>query len=377
MKNDAEIARIVKILAERQSISICLPTNPTLDSIASGTALYLALLQMGKNASIACGGDGDIDRQSRIAGIDKIQTSLVSDGDNLVVSFPYTEGSVDKVTYNIEENAFNLIIQPREGSAKLDPKKVSFNYTGGRPDVIITIYTATLNSLGTLYTSNKDQFTGVEIINIDRHFTNANYGTVNYVDKKSASVSEMVLDIVKTLRINLDKNIATNLYAGIVSATNNFTAHSVSANTFEASAFLLNNGAVKSPIGISQSMQRGSQLPGNINVAQQSLQPQQYMQYPPQQPLQQRQPRMNQPFPQGSGQQPRPAQQQQVVQQPVMPQQQPEVEMVGDDYDEPVFDERGDVQQQPGTVEQKESKGEGQAPKEWLKPKIFKGTNLL
>ena len=377
MKNDAEIARIVKILAERQSISICLPTNPTLDSIASGTALYLALLQMGKNASIACGGDGDIDRQSRIAGIDKIQTSLVSDGDNLVVSFPYTEGSVDKVTYNIEENAFNLIIQPREGSAKLDPKKVSFNYTGGRPDVIITIYTATLNSLGTLYTSNKDQFTGVEIINIDRHFTNANYGTVNYVDKKSASVSEMVLDIVKTLRINLDKNIATNLYAGIVSATNNFTAHSVSANTFEASAFLLNNGAVKSPIGIPQPMQQGSQFPGNINVAQQSVQPQQYMQYPPQQPLQQRQPRMNQPFPQGAGQQPRPAQRQQVVQQPVMPQQQPEVEMVGDDYDEPVFDERGDVQQQPGTVEQKESKGEGQAPKEWLKPKIFKGTNLL
>src|SRR3990167_4531706 len=198
-------------------------------------------------------------------------------------------------------------------------ERVQQSSTPKKSDLIITIYTATLNSLGTLYTSNKDQFTGVEIINIDRHFTNANYGTVNYVDKKSASVSEMVLDIVKTLRINLDKNIATNLYAGIVSATNNFTAHSVSANTFEASAFLLNNGAVKSPIGISQSMQRGSQLPGNINVAQQSLQPQQYMQYPPQQPLQQRQPRMNQPFPQGSGQQPRPAQQQQVVQQPVMP----------------------------------------------------------
>src|SRR3990167_5001082 len=112
---------------------------------------------MGKAVGIASSGDSV--EPTNLAGQDKIQTSLVSDGDNLVVSFPYTEGSVDKVTYNIEENAFNLIIQPREGSAKLDPKKVSFNYTGGRPDVIITIYTATLNSLGTLYTSNKDQFT--------------------------------------------------------------------------------------------------------------------------------------------------------------------------------------------------------------------------
>src|SRR3989338_11328166 len=174
MKNDAEIARIVKILAERQSISICLPTNPTLDSIASGTALYLALLQMGKNASIACGGDGDIDRQSRIAGIDKIQTSLVSDGDNLVVSFPYTEGSVDKVTYNIEDEKFSLVVQPREGFAKLDPKKVSYSYTGGKQEAIITIYPPTLNALAGLYTSNKEQFTGVDIINIDRHFTNGN-----------------------------------------------------------------------------------------------------------------------------------------------------------------------------------------------------------
>jgi nanoRNase/pAp phosphatase (c-di-AMP/oligoRNAs hydrolase) len=275
MRKNSESARISQILNEKQSIAICLPQNPNLDAVASATAIYLALLQMGKQVSLTS--VDPINPQFSLMGQDKIQTQLSSGGNTLVVSFPYTEGAVDKVTYNIEGDRFNLLISPKDGVEKLKYEKVIFNYSGGRPDVIITVYCPTLASLGDLYTNQKDKFGGVEIINIDRHFTNNNYGTVNLVDKKAASMSEIVTDLLRSINAKVDKDVATNLYAGIVSATNNFTAHAVSADTFESSAYLLNSGAVKRAAAMPQ-----QQIPPMM--PQQPQQPEQVPQQAPQYP---------------------------------------------------------------------------------------------
>lgn len=371
MKKNDEFARVAHILNEKQSICICLPQNPHLDAVATATALYLTLLHMGKQVSLAA--PDEINPQFGLAGQDKIQSQLSSDGSTLVVSFPYTEGSVDKVTYNIEGDRFNLLIQPKDGVGKLNAQKVAFNYTGGKADVIITVYTPTLNSLGNLYNSQKDKFSGVEIINIDRHFTNNNYGTVNIVDKKAASTSEIVVTLLRSLNAKIDKDAATNLYAGIVAATNNFTAHAVSAQTFEASAFLLNNGAIKKPISMPTGAGFGQTAPamppmGNsvsatgfnqsfnqpFNVGPSAMTPS--MQPPQAQP--QMQPQLQ---PQSFGQQ-----------QP-MPVSQAQPQSQSQSQDEfPENPEELDEQIQPGTSENKEVSSQS-----WLKPKIFKGSNLI
>ena len=58
----------------------------------------------------------------------------------------------------------------------------------------------------------------------------------------------MVLKIIQALNIDIDKDIATNLYAGLMASTNNFTSYSVNADTFEAASTLLKLGAIKKPI---------------------------------------------------------------------------------------------------------------------------------
>ena len=55
----------------------------------------------------------------------------------------------------------------------------------------------------------------------------------------------MVLSIIQTLGIEIDRDIATNLYAGAAASTNNFTSYSTNADTFEHVATLLRSGAVK------------------------------------------------------------------------------------------------------------------------------------
>jgi nanoRNase/pAp phosphatase (c-di-AMP/oligoRNAs hydrolase) len=236
------ISRINDVIAKGVAGAVVLPTQPTPDAAAAAASLYLGLTKIGKSVSLVCENSINI---PEITACDKAQSSLVTSGDNLIVSFPYVDGSIDKVDYNIQGDKFNLVITPRPNYPKLEPNQVKFAYTGGSLDFIITIDAPTLNSLGAIYSDNQSQFQGKEIINIDRHLTNSFYGTVNFVNKTSSSISELVMDVLESLQVALDKDIATNLYAGIMVATNNLTSYSSSADTFENVARLLRAGAIR------------------------------------------------------------------------------------------------------------------------------------
>ncbi|HRN69846.1 MAG TPA: DHH family phosphoesterase, partial [Candidatus Woesebacteria bacterium] len=241
---ERELNLISEVITKGNSGIIVLPAKPTPDAIASGTSLYLALTKMGKNVSLICVAMPETD----IAGADKIKTSIQTGGNNLVVSFPYKEGAIDKVDYNVQNEKFNLIIIPREGQARLEPKDVEYSYSGGKIEFIITVDAPNLNSLGDIYTKNQNTFDGKNIINIDRHLINNNFGTINLVAKTAAATAELVLKVLQTVKAPIDKDIATNLYTGIVTATNNFSSYSVNADTFETVAQLLRAGAVKKPM---------------------------------------------------------------------------------------------------------------------------------
>ncbi|MBI3620523.1 hypothetical protein HY214_05285 [Candidatus Roizmanbacteria bacterium] len=237
-------ARIREILAKSQQGAIALPVNPSIDAVAAATALYLTLQKAGKSIVLVSENPVTLD----LVGAEKIQSDLVASGDNLVISFPYSDGAIDKVDYNIVGDRFNLIITPRPGSARLNPKDVTFSYAGGLLDFMLTVDAPTLNSLGVVYTDNQPQFQGRDLINIDRHLTNGMYGTVNFVNKTSSSISELVFNLLTELEAEFDRDIATNLYAGIAAATNNFTSYSVNAATFETVAALLRKGAIRKTI---------------------------------------------------------------------------------------------------------------------------------
>ncbi|MDA1316482.1 MAG: DHH family phosphoesterase [bacterium] len=266
------VGQIRDVLTKQESGIIAIPANPTPDAIAAATALYMALLKMGKNMSIVA----SVIPQSDLPGADKIKTSVTTGGDNLIVSFPYEDGTIDKVDYNIEGNRFNLVIVPRQGSNKLEPNDIQFSYTGGKVDFIITIDTPNLRSLGDIYAKNESMFSGKNIINIDRHLINNSFGTINLVSKSSSSTSELVMDVIQGLKIDLDKDMATNLYAGIQAATNNLTAYSVNAETYESVATLLRAGAQKRAM---QPVQRAP-FPQRQNFG-----PQSYYQQPPMVPI--------------------------------------------------------------------------------------------
>jgi len=266
MDNTA-ISRIIDTLGKVSSGAIILSANPSIDAVAAASSLYLGITKIGKTVTLVCETPIDFD----LTAVEKFKKDLLVAGDNLVISFPYSDGSIDKVDYNIQGNLFNLIVTPRPGFSKLDPSKVKFTYSGGIVDFIITIDAPSLNSLGTIYNNNQNQFQGKELINIDRHLTNASYGTINYLNKTSSSVCEMILLLLQQLQLEIDRDMATNLYAGIAAATNNFSSYSVTADTFEKIASLLRLGAIKKNIKNINLMPQLQNRERNINKPPQAV----------------------------------------------------------------------------------------------------------
>ncbi|MCC5909845.1 MAG: bifunctional oligoribonuclease/PAP phosphatase NrnA [Clostridiaceae bacterium] len=62
----------------------------------------------------------------------------------------------------------------------------------------------------------------IQVINIDHHISNTNFGHINLIDAKASSTCEMIYSVVKDFKVEFDKDIATCLYTGIVTDTGNF-----------------------------------------------------------------------------------------------------------------------------------------------------------
>lgn len=79
--------------------------------------------------------------------------------------------------------------------------------------------------------------------NIDHHITNENFGDTNFVDAGAAAAGELVYELCLKLGVDIDKEIATNLYIAIASDTGGFLLSNVNPGTFRIAAELLSRGA--------------------------------------------------------------------------------------------------------------------------------------
>jgi hypothetical protein len=227
------VAKIKEQIDLSKTILIVTHESPTSDSIGASLAMYLGLTSLGKQAVVACPDPMRVELSSFV-GANKVTDSIAKR--NFIVSLDYTEGMIEKVSYNIEGDKFNLVVETREGFEPFSPDKVSYNMAGSAADLIIAIDTIHLGGLKSLYETQKDLFAGKTIINIDRHPNNTQYGTINFHNAVACSTSELVAEILSGIGVKLSTDIATNLLNGIYGATNNFSIPTISPRAFEVAA---------------------------------------------------------------------------------------------------------------------------------------------
>lgn len=106
-------------------------------------------------------------------------------------------------------------------------------------DLVITVDVAALDRIvDAQILFNKAKHT----INIDHHKTNDNFGEVAIVKPEASSASEVLFDILKELNWEIDSEIATSLYVGILTDTGGFKFENTTSKVLNACGELIDKG---------------------------------------------------------------------------------------------------------------------------------------
>ncbi len=85
-------------------------------------------------------------------------------------------------------------------------------------------------------------------ISIDHHEANTMFADYNFVDPTAPACAQILVTVLKSLGIEITKDIGTCILTGIITDTGGFKYQSVKAETFEFAAELLNRGVNVSDI---------------------------------------------------------------------------------------------------------------------------------
>ncbi|MCB9798926.1 bifunctional oligoribonuclease/PAP phosphatase NrnA [Candidatus Nomurabacteria bacterium] len=108
-------------------------------------------------------------------------------------------------------------------------------------DLIIVLDSGDLDYAGILPMMETITFRP-QIVNIDHHKTNAFFGDINLVNLESSSTSEILYFLFRHNRVSITPTMATNLIAGIMYDTDNFTNAATKYTSLFATSDLVKHG---------------------------------------------------------------------------------------------------------------------------------------
>lgn len=238
------LQKLKELIANNEKIAIAVGKNPSVDEMGAALALYLSLKSSNKDVVIACPTEPLVEVSS-LVGIDKVKTSLASDGADLVVSFPYREGEIEKVSYTLEDGDLNIIVKAGSNGLSFAEKDVRYKRGGGSSlsGLLFVIGTPRLSDLGKLF--DPELLKETTVVNIDNKADNQGFGDIVLVSPRFSSVCEQVANLINSLGLPLDIDSAQNLLSGIEFATDNFQKPTTSSLAFEMAGVLLKKGALR------------------------------------------------------------------------------------------------------------------------------------
>ncbi|MBN1867677.1 bifunctional oligoribonuclease/PAP phosphatase NrnA [Candidatus Sumerlaeota bacterium] len=189
--NDRAIAEIATILRENRRFVVCTHVRPDGDAVGSTAAMYHYLKAKGKEVQV------------------------------------YFRGPVQENLHRFLTNGTNRHDEPYPADF---PAEVTLCLDSAAPDRIV---------------ENFLELARGRIVNIDHHYANPGFGSVNWVDSDYASVGEMIASLFET---DPDpaiwtRPIASALFLAVATDTGSFRFPNTTAKSFHIAARLVERGA--------------------------------------------------------------------------------------------------------------------------------------
>jgi phosphoesterase RecJ-like protein len=108
------------------------------------------------------------------------------------------------------------------------------------PDLVVVMDASNLERLADVLGPVGD---ATRIVNIDHHVSNDRFGDVNLVVAEASSTAEVTYDLLRELGVDISPDVATNLYAGVLTDTGGFRHENTSYRALNIAAELVALGA--------------------------------------------------------------------------------------------------------------------------------------
>lgn len=213
------------------------------DTLSATIAMHLILQKLGKKTTVACS-DPVPEIFSFLPETGAMEREI-SAGNDFVIALDCSQTQAKRLRWKIEGNKLKIFVTPFGG--KFNEREVSFSEQSDF-DLIITLDAADRRQLGSIFDENTELFARVPIVVFDHHASNPGFGTVNVIETKAASTTEVIFNFLPVLfgqqwKKKLDTDIATLLLTGIITDTASFQNPNTTPKSLEVAADLVELGA--------------------------------------------------------------------------------------------------------------------------------------
>ncbi len=119
------------------------------------------------------------------------------------------------------------------------PAPIAQTLDSFQPNWLIALDCGNAQRLGPELT---DIMSRLQVINIDHHMGNPDFGQINWVEPRISSVGEMVAALALDLDLHLDQELGESLYLALVTDTGSFTYSNTGSQSLQMAAEILRQG---------------------------------------------------------------------------------------------------------------------------------------
>ena len=237
----AKIKQAKQYIEDAHIINIALPASFQKDSFPAALALFYTLKELGKNVNVL-----DVEKYPRKFAFLTDEHFSNSPQADFVIKIKEGNAEFSDLSYEKTSGGLSLFLKTKNGELKPEDIVLTNLKKQALPgpaeeDLLITVGIADFKTAERFLHEPSSP-----ILNIDIEPDNEEYGDLNLINTNTASISEIIFDLVSALQDNEEsflEQTANCLLAGIIYATNNLQSNKITSGTFYKINCLSNAGA--------------------------------------------------------------------------------------------------------------------------------------
>jgi hypothetical protein len=232
--------QIVDKINDSTNILVTVSRDPSVDELSAAVGLTVFLNKLDKHATAIF--SGAIPPAITFLEPDKVFENTADSLRDFIIALD--KEKADHLRYKVDGDVVKIFITPYKTT--ISEKDLEFSEGDYNIELVLALGVENQEHLDTALAANGQILHDVTIATLSAGKQQSQLGGLDWRDQKASGQSEMVsgiIDVLKTEKVPVDKQIATALLTGIVSATDRFSNTATTSQVMTLAAQLMAAGA--------------------------------------------------------------------------------------------------------------------------------------